>query len=163
MNVIKISIPNLNERREDIPALCNHFLKLSAKELSEETKYLSQEVEDYFSRLAWPGNVRQLENTCRWLTVMAPSREVRLEDMPNDLKHETTGSKTDWTDILKFWAEDSLSKGETELLNQALPEFEKTLIEVALSKTMGKKNEAAKLLGWGRNTLTRKIKQLGIL
>ena len=163
LNVIKISIPNLNERREDIPTLCDHFLKLSAKELSEETKYLSQEVEEYFSRLAWPGNVRQLENTCRWLTVMAPSREVRLEDLPNDLKHETTGSKTDWTDILKFWAEDSLSKGETELLDLALPEFEKTLIEVALSKTMGKKNEAAKLLGWGRNTLTRKIKQLGIL
>ena len=163
LNVIKISIPNLNERREDIPTLCHHFLKLSAKELSEETKYLSQEVEDYFSRLAWPGNVRQLENTCRWLTVMAPSREVRLEDLPSDLKHETTGSKTDWTDILKFWAEDSLSKGETELLDLALPEFEKTLIEVALSKTMGKKNEAAKLLGWGRNTLTRKIKQLGIL
>tara|TARA_B100001765_G_C19507130_1_gene343739 strand:+ start:867 stop:2252 length:1386 start_codon:yes stop_codon:yes gene_type:complete len=163
LNVIKISLPKLNERREDIADLCKHFLKLSAEELGEEAKYLSQEVEDYFLKLSWPGNVRQLENTCRWLTVMAPSREVRLEDLPNDLKSETTESKTDWTGMLKSWAEDSLGKGETKLLYLALPEFEKTMIKVALSKTMGKKNEAAKLLGWGRNTLTRKIKELRIV
>jgi len=162
LNVIKISLPNLNERRDDIPALCKHFLRLTALELKEETKYLSEEVEDYLSKLAWPGNVRQLENTCRWLTVMAPSRQIRLEDLPTDLKRESTGSKTEWTEKLKSWAEDSLAKGETELLDLALPEFEKTMIEAALNKTLGKKNGAAKLLGWGRNTLTRKIKDLGM-
>ena len=162
LNVIKISLPNLSERREDIPALCKHFLKISAQELNEEVKFLSEEVEDYFSRLSWPGNVRQLENACRWLTVMAPSRQIKLEDLPVDLKSESTESKTEWTGTLKSWAEDSLAKGETELLDLALPEFEKTMIEAALGKTMGKKNEAAKLLGWGRNTLTRKIKDLGM-
>ena len=162
LNVIKISLPNLSEKRTDIPALSKHFLKISALELNEEAKFLSEEVEDYFSRLSWPGNVRQLENACRWLTVMAPSREIKLEDLPADLKSESTESKAEWTGILKSWAEDSLEKGETELLNLALPEFEKTMIEAALDKTMGKKNEAAKLLGWGRNTLTRKIKDLGM-
>ncbi len=162
LNVIKISLPNLSERRADIPALSKHFLKISALELNEEVKFLSEEVEDYFSRLSWPGNVRQLENACRWLTVMAPSRQIKLEDLPADLKSESTESKAEWTGILKSWAEDSLEKGETELLNLALPEFEKTMIEAALDKTMGKKNEAAKLLGWGRNTLTRKIKDLGM-
>ena len=162
LNVIKITLPKLSERRDDIRALCQHFLKLTALELKEESKYLSEEVEDYFSKLAWPGNVRQLENVCRWLTVMAPSRQVRLEDLPADLKNESTGSKTEWTGILKSWAEDSLSKGETDLLDLALPEFEKTMIEAALNKTMGKKNAAAKLLGWGRNTLTRKIKEFGM-
>ena len=162
LNVIKITLPNLSERRTDIPALSKHFLKISASELNEEVKFLSEEVEDYFSRLSWPGNVRQLENACRWLTVMAPSRQIKLEDLPADLKNESTESKAEWTGILKSWAEDSLEKGETELLNLALPEFEKTMIEAALGKTMGKKNEAAKLLGWGRNTLTRKIKDLGM-
>lgn len=162
LNVIKITLPNLSERRADIPALSKHFLKISALELNEEVKFLSEEVEDYFSRLSWPGNVRQLENACRWLTVMAPSRQIKLEDLPADLKSESTESKAEWTGILKSWAEDSLEKGETELLNLALPEFEKTMIEAALDKTMGKKNEAAKLLGWGRNTLTRKIKDLGM-
>ena len=151
------------ERREDIGSLSKHFLKQSAEELGEEIKYLSQEVEDYFLRLSWPGNVRQLENTCRWLTVMTPSREIRLEDLPNDLKKDSTGSKNEWTDTLKTWAEDSFTKGEVGLLNLAMPEFEKAMIEVALSKSMGKKNEAAKLLGWGRNTITRKIKELGIV
>ena len=162
LNVIKISLPILSERRADIPALSKHFLKISALELNEEVKFLSEEVEDYFSRLSWPGNVRQLENACRWLTVMAPSRQIKLEDLPADLKSESTEPKAEWTGILKSWAEDSLEKGETELLNLALPEFEKTMIEAALDKTMGKKNEAAKLLGWGRNTLTRKIKDLGM-
>ena len=162
LNVIKISLPILSERRTDIPALSKHFLKISALELNEEVKFLSEEVEDYFSRLSWPGNVRQLENACRWLTVMAPSRQIKLEDLPEDLKSESTESKAEWAGILKSWAEDSLEKGETELLNLALPEFEKTMIEAALDKTMGKKNEAAKLLGWGRNTLTKKIKDLGM-
>jgi len=163
LNVIKLSLPKLNERKEDIPALSKHFLKISSEDLEDtETKYLSKEVEEYFLTLSWPGNVRQLENICRWITVMSPSREVRLEDLPNDLFVETMNNEKDWTNTLKKWAEEKLVQGETEILNAALPAFEKTLIEAALSRAMGKKKEAAKLLGWGRNTLTRKIKEIGI-
>ena len=93
---------------------------------------------------------------------MAPSRQIELEDLPPELKSESTIGKNDWATTLKSWAEDSLAKGETEILDLALPEFEKTMIEAALGKTLGKKNEAARLLGWGRNTLTRKIKELGM-
>ncbi|MBE20531.1 MAG: nitrogen regulation protein NR(I) [Gammaproteobacteria bacterium] len=162
LNVIKISLPKLSERREDIQVLCKHFFRITAAELDEDSKFLSQEVEDYFLKLEWPGNVRQLENVCRWLTVMAPSRQIELEDLPPELKNESTIGKNDWATTLKSWAEDSLAKGETEILDLALPEFEKTMIEAALGKTLGKKNEAARLLGWGRNTLTRKIKELGM-
>ena len=113
-------------------------------------------------RLPWPGNVRQLENTCRWLTVMSPSREIRLEDLPSDLITEDAKSARGWTDSLKSWAEVALAKGEVNLLESSLPEFERTMIRAALNKTMGKKKDAALLLGWGRNTLTRKIKELGL-
>ena len=161
LNVIKLTLPNLNERREDIPELAKHFFKLSSEELGEERKYLSQEVEDYFLSLPWPGNVRQLENTCRWLTVMSPTREIRLEDLSDDLISEETNG-TEWTDLLNLWVENSLAKGENNLLEQTLPDFEKTMIKATLRKTKGKKKEAANILGWGRNTLTRKIKELGL-
>ena len=161
LNVIKLTLPNLNERREDIPALAKHFFKLSSEELGEERKYLSQEVEDYFLSLPWPGNVRQLENTCRWLTVMSPTREIRLEDLSDDLISEET-SGAEWTDLLNLWVENSLAKGEDNLLEKTLPEFEKTMIKATLRKTKGRKKEAANILGWGRNTLTRKIKELGL-
>ena len=162
INVIRINLPKLSDRREDIPQLCRHFFKVSSSELEEELKFLSEEVEKYFMNLTWPGNVRQLENICRLLTVMSPSREIRLEDLPDDLKNETVAVKEDWTTFLKNWADNSLSNGEEGLLNIALPEFEKTMIKAALNKTLGRKNEAAKLLGWGRNTLTRKIKELNL-
>ena len=162
INVIRINLPKLSDRREDIPQLCRHFFKVSSSELEEELKFLSEEVEKYFMNLTWPGNVRQLENMCRLLTVMSPSREIRLEDLPDDLKNETVAVKEDWTTLLKNWADNSLSNGEEGLLNIALPEFEKTMIKAALNKTLGRKNEAAKLLGWGRNTLTRKIKELNL-
>jgi two-component system nitrogen regulation response regulator GlnG len=161
LNVIKLTLPNLNERREDIPALAKHFFKLSSEELGEERKYLSQEVEDYFLSLPWPGNVRQLENTCRWLTVMSPTREIRLEDLSDDLISEET-NEAEWTDLLNLWVENSLAKGENNLLEKTLPDFEQTLIKATLRKTKGKKKEAADILGWGRNTLTRKIKELGL-
>ena len=125
-------------------------------------KSLDSEGFERLKKHSWPGNVRQLENTCRWLTVMSPSREVKIEDLPNDLKIESTETNKDWVEKLKAWAADCLSKGEVELLNSALPEFEKAMIEVALNKTLGRKKEAAILLGWGRNTLTRKIKELDI-
>jgi two-component system nitrogen regulation response regulator GlnG len=162
LNVIKITLPNLNERREDVPALSKHFFRVSSEELEEERKFLSAEVERYFMSLPWPGNVRQLENTCRWLTVMAPTREIRLEDLPDELMAEDSESSKSWTDSLKSWAEGSAAKGEINLLETTLPEFERTMIKVALNKTMGKKKDAALLLGWGRNTLTRKIKELGL-
>ncbi|MAS58232.1 MAG: nitrogen regulation protein NR(I) [Gammaproteobacteria bacterium] len=163
INVIKLNLPKLNERKEDITPLAKHFLKISSKEIrDQETKYLSKEVEEYFIHLPWPGNVRQLENVCRWLTVMSPSLEIRIEDLPKDLIIDSSNTKQDWSDILKIWAEETLLKGETKILDIAIPEFEKTLIKAALNKAMGKKKEAAKLLGWGRNTLTRKIKEIGI-
>ena len=163
INVIKLNLPKLNERKEDITSLAKHFLKISSREIrDQETKYLSKEVEEYFMHLPWPGNVRQLENVCRWLTVMSPSLEIRIEDLPKDLIIDSSNTKQDWSDILKIWAEETLLKGETKILDIAIPEFEKTLIKAALNKSMGKKKEAAKLLGWGRNTLTRKIKEIGI-
>jgi len=162
LNVIKLSLPKLNERKEDIPTLVKHFFKKSSDELSEEKKYLSAEVEDYFMTLSWPGNVRQLENTCRWLTVMSPTREVKLEDLPDDLKVENIENMNDWTKVLQTWSENYLAKGNNNLLEEAIPDFERTIIKVALNKTMGRKKEAAELLGWGRNTLTRKIKELGL-
>ena len=163
LNVIKLILPKLNERKEDISVLAKHFLKISSKEIGElENKYLSKEVEEYFLHLPWPGNVRQLENVCRWLTVMSPSQEIRIEDLPKELLTEISNTQNNWSETLRKWVKESLLKGETNILEIALPEFEKTLIEEALKKTKGKKKEAAKLLGWGRNTLTRKIKEIGI-
>ena len=162
LNVIKLSLPKLNERKEDIPTLVKHFFQKSSDELVEEKKYLSAEVEDYFMTLSWPGNVRQLENTCRWLTVMSPTREVKLEDLPDDLKVENIENMNDWTKVLQTWSENYLAKGNNNLLEEVIPDFERTIIKVALNKTMGRKKEAAELLGWGRNTLTRKIKELGL-
>ena len=162
LNVIKLSLPKLNERKEDIPELVKHFFQKSSEELKEEKKYLSEEVENYFKTLSWPGNVRQLENTCRWLTVMSPSKEVKLEDLPDELKLENVEEENNWKIVLKSWSENYLENGNKNLLEEVGPEFERTLIRVALNKTKGKKKEAAELLGWGRNTLTRKIKELGI-
>ena len=162
LNVIKLSLPKLNERKEDIPELVKHFFQKSSEELQEEKKFLSEEVENYFRTLSWPGNVRQLENTCRWLTVMSPSKEVKLEDLPDELKLENSEEENNWKVVLKSWSENYLENGNKNLLEEVGPEFERTLIRVALNKTKGKKKEAAELLGWGRNTLTRKIKELGI-
>jgi len=162
LNVIKLSLPKLSERKEDIPDLVKHFFQKSSEELKEEKKYLSEEVENYFKTLSWPGNVRQLENTCRWLTVMSPSKEVKLEDLPDELKIENAEEENNWKIVLRSWSENYLENGNKNLLEEVGPEFERTLISVALNKTKGKKKEAAELLGWGRNTLSRKIKELGI-
>ena len=166
LNVIRIQIPSLRERKEDIPALLNLFLRRAAQEIGVETKNLLPEVEAYLSNLDWPGNVRQLENTCRWLTVMASSREVHMSDLPLDLQPEavqqTQPMDQSWESALQSWAEKQLAMGKDELLNDAMPKFEKIMINAALEKTSGKRQEAAKLLGWGRNTLTRKIKELGM-
>ncbi|WP_297189189.1 nitrogen regulation protein NR(I) [uncultured Porticoccus sp.] len=165
LNVIRIHLPKLADRREDIPMLMQYFLQRAAKELETETKTLSSEVEQFLSLLPWAGNVRQLENTCRWLTVMASGREVHMEDLPPELrdspveKNVTSGS---WQQQLRSWADAELHAGRQDILASAVPIFERTLIETALSHTRGRKRDAAELLGWGRNTLTRKLKELGM-
>ena len=194
LNVIRIQLPPLKDRREDIPMLARRFLKNAAKELNVEPKLLSPELEAYMCALPWPGNVRQLENTCRWLTVMAPGQEATLQDLPPELhnaEHHVTehheqievqdsnlastsdtssitpqfSNKTEtdsWQTSLRTWASVHLANGETDILETAVPEFEKILLETALEFTHGHKQEAARLLGWGRNTLTRKLKSLNI-
>ena len=164
LNVIRIHIPSLRERREDIPLLINHFMKKAADELGGDAKRLDAETEEYLSRLDWPGNVRQLENTCRWLTVMSPGQEVHLEDLPPELKQSESSEaeSENWLKPLQSWAERRFAGGEVGILDSAVPEFERIMIETALRKTGGHRQEAARLLGWGRNTLTRKIKELGM-
>ncbi|MEC8428845.1 MAG: nitrogen regulation protein NR(I), partial [Pseudomonadota bacterium] len=164
LNVIRIHIPSLNERREDVPRLAQHFFHRAAKELGGEPKILLPETQDYLSNLSWPGNVRQLENTCRWITVMASGREVLIEDLPPELTHSKPESSTsnDWEKALRLWADQALARGQDHILSEAVPTFERALIETALKHTAGRKRDAANLLGWGRNTLTRKLKELGM-
>ena len=171
LNVIRMHLPRLRDRREDIPKLVQFFLKQSAKDLDVEPKVASPDVEAYLSNLSWPGNVRQLENTCRWLTVMASGREILLPDLPQELvesgQQQVRSAQSaaaithlSWEEALRAWAERELDSGREKILDTATPAFEKTMIEVALNKTGGRKKEAAELLGWGRNTLTRKLKEL---
>ena len=161
LNVIRIHIPRLCERREDISQLVEHFLKVAAKELDVEPKVLRPETEKYLVGLEWPGNVRQLENFCRWITVMASGREVYLTDLPPELSNSksTSDENTNWTEALHAWADQQLSLGNTGILDEATPLLERTLIDIALKHTAGRRRDAADLLGWGRNTLTRKIKE----
>jgi two-component system nitrogen regulation response regulator GlnG len=165
LNVIRIHIPSLSDRRDDIPLLCHFFLKQIAQELDIEPKVIRPEVYRYLMTLDWPGNVRQLENTCRWLTVMASGREIHREDLPPELTADANiegSGGDDWESALRSWADNTLGRGEHDILSVATPNFERILIETALKHTSGKKQEAAKLLGWGRNTLTRKIKELSL-
>jgi len=164
LNVIRIQIPPLRERKEDIPALLHLFLQKAADEIQVEPKHLLADVETYLSSLDWPGNVRQLENSCRWITVMASSREIHMTDLPPELLPENSNPvelpAKNWEDGLQNWVEAQLMMGKEDILNEAQPRFERILINAALAKTHGKRQEAARLLGWGRNTLTRKIKEL---
>jgi len=164
LNVIRINLPPLRDRQEDIPVLLNYFLKNAAKELSVDVKKLRPEAEKFLSNLTWPGNVRQLENLCRWLTVMAPGPEIHLDDLPDELKdgEGTTVTTDNWQDALKIWAKSQLNTGKEGIMESATPEFEKVLISTVLYHTAGRRQEAAILLGLGRNTLTRKIKELNI-
>ncbi len=165
LNVIRVHIPSLNERREDIPRLARHFLSRSAKELGVESKILKPETERFLRDLTWPGNVRQLENTCRWITVMASGREVLVSDLPPELlesSNERPVVHGNWEQALRGWADQRLFEGERGILKEAERQFEQVLIETALKHTGGRKRDASELLGWGRNTLTRKLKELGI-
>ncbi len=166
LNVIRIHVPALRERRSDIPALVRFFLDRAAKELKVEPKTPVPEVIEALQAMDWPGNVRQLENACRWMTVMASGSEIHLEEIPGELLEESGGTvatdAANWEHLLRNWADSFFGKGEEAILDTAMPVFERTLIEVALKHTAGRRQEAARLLGWGRNTLTRKIKELGI-
>ena len=161
LNVIRVHTPALRERREDIVTLLRHFLSAAAVELQTEAKILRPEVIQFLSKLDWPGNVRQLENTCRWLTVMASGQEIHLDDLPPELGAYDADAalELDWEIGLRRWAETALGHGEERLLEVAVPKFESVLIDVALNHSGGRRQDAARLLGWGRNTLTRKIKE----
>lgn len=164
LNVIRIHIPKLSERRQDIPKLMQHFFQRAADELGGEPKLLLPETEQFLMQLDWPGNVRQLENTCRWITVMASGREVHLTDLPPELNRESVPAnevdEADWKSLLQQWARRELIQGRRQILEQATPDFERVMIEAALQHSHGRKRDAAELLGWGRNTLTRKMKDL---
>ncbi|ROH93156.1 nitrogen regulation protein NR(I) [Stagnimonas aquatica] len=198
LNVIRVRIPALRERPEDVPPLMRHFLARAGEELKTEPKRVLPEVMARLQNFEWPGNVRQLENTCRWLTVMAPGREIHLQDLPPEIAERaaveasrpvappaaapavlaaeapvTAAAATpvmpaastaggDWLSDLRLWARAELAKGRDGLLDEAAPAFERALLEVALEASRGQRIEAAKRLGWGRNTLTRKIKELGL-
>ena len=166
LNVIRIHIPRLSQRREDIPRLMQYFFQRAAEELGGDPKILLPETEEFLTSLEWPGNVRQLENTCRWITVMASGREIHLRDLPPELgKSPATApesDRADWREMLSRWTRNELRQGKHQILMEALPAFEQVMIEVALEHTQGRKRDAAELLGWGRNTLTRKIKELGL-
>jgi two-component system nitrogen regulation response regulator GlnG len=164
LNVIRINTPPLRQRREDIPLLLNHYLAEAGEELGSPPKRIDASALEALQAFSWPGNVRQLVNATRRLTVTAPGTVITAEDIPGELGGSETAAHAakEWTRVLATWAERQLHKGEEPLLDKALPEFEKTLIELALARTNGHRQDAAKLLGWGRNTLTRKMKALHI-
>lgn len=164
LNVIRVHLPKLSDRREDIPLLMGHFLSKAAIELGVESKVLLPDTISKLQQCAWPGNVRQLENTARWITVMGSGTEIHPEDLPPELLEEQApaGDGSDWQSALRTWARHCLAHGGQAVLKDALPEFERILLETALEHTGGRKQEAAQLLGWGRNTLTRKLKELSL-
>ncbi|MEY1579226.1 nitrogen regulation protein NR(I) [Providencia manganoxydans] len=171
LNVIRVQLPPLRERTEDIPRLAHYFLQNTAKELGVDSKVLHPDSLHILQHYYWSGNVRQLENVCRWLTVMAASQEILPQDLPEDLldnRHQedvTTSpmpSNVPWFELLERWTRDALADGKENLLAQTTPLMEHTMLNCALKYTKGHKQEAARLLGWGRNTLTRKLKELGI-
>ena len=162
LNVIRVQVPALRDRREDVRPLLEHYLAQAAAELGCEAKRLTPEAARRLGNFDWPGNVRELVNACRRLTVLAPGGEIRLEDIPAEFGGD--GSRPDngrdWASMLGQWARQRLSEGRTPILSDAVPQFERTLIRAALHQAGGRRQKAAQLLGWGRNTLTRKIRDL---
>ena len=164
LNVIRIELPPLRARHEDVPDLLEHYLRVAAQELGVEPKSLTSDAREKLSAYSWPGNVRELVNLCRRFTVLAPGNEIRAEDLPAEITGALTHAapEQDWTCALAQWADRQALSPPRPLLDDALPAFERTLIRVALKHTQGHRQDAAKLLGWGRNTLTRKLKELGM-
>lgn len=176
LNVIRLRVPPLRERRDDIPALLDYFLQRAAQELNTAPKRLDPGVRALLSTREWPGNVRELENHCRWLTVMAPGDEIVMDDLPGERRQApaaapgppapagggSNGVTAAWDEQLADWAARTLADGGERLLDDALPRFERAVIQAALAQAGGRRQEAARLLGWGRNTLTRKIRELNL-
>ena len=162
LNVIRLRLPSLRERREDIPLLARYFLAKSARDLGVEAKRLSDAAMAYLAGQSFPGNVRQLENICHWLTVMAPTQVIEAGDLPAELRTEAPVAETDWLWALAHEVERMLARGESSIMESLATRFEKTLIAKALAHTGGRRIEAANLLGIGRNTITRKIAELGL-
>jgi two-component system nitrogen regulation response regulator GlnG len=164
LNVIRLRLPPLRERREDIPLLAKYFLQKSAKELGGEQKVLSEAALTFLSAQDIPGNVRQLENLCHWLTVMTPTQQVEIADLPAEWREASPAASAggDWHTLLAQQAVQMLQRGEPNILDTLTKEFERTLITQALQHTGGRRIEASTLLGMGRNTLTRKIQELGL-
>ena len=161
LNVIRIQLPPLRERSSDVPLLLSYFLQRAADDLQTEKKVLLPNVIDFLQTLPWPGNVRQLENISRWMTVMAAGRDVTMDDLPPELFDiQKSVSSGDWRTLLSQEIQQRLEAGESRILDDLVPEFERLALEVALQKTAGRKKDAAELLGWGRNTLTRKLKEI---
>ena len=164
LNVIRLRLPTLRERREDIPLLIKHFLQQSALDLGVETKQPTAAALKYLSAVNWSGNVRQLENVCHWLTVMAPGQNIDVADLPPELKDDNskTSAAMSWQEALAEEVTDALNRGEQNVLETRTQIFERILISKALAHTNGRRIEAANQLGMGRNTLTRKIQELDI-
>lgn len=175
LNVININMPPLRERNNDIPMLAKHFLNSAAIESHTEPKKLTSEVLVFLCRQSWPGNVRQLKNLCKYLTIMVTGRDIQMVDLPQDFlnAHQNqvkanptlsggTKEGTSWQEQLRNWVDGRLKAGERDILSEAVPEFERVMLEATLEFTGNHKQESAKLLGWGRNTLTRKIKELNL-
>jgi two-component system, NtrC family, nitrogen regulation response regulator GlnG len=164
LNVIRIELPPLRARHEDVSDLLEHYMRLAAQELGVESKALTPEAREKLSAYSWPGNVRELVNLCRRFTVLAPGNEIRAEDLPPEITGAIANAspEQDWTSSLAQWADRQALSPPRPLLDDALPAFERTLIRVALKHTQGHRQDAAKLLGWGRNTLTRKLKELAM-
>lgn len=177
LNVIHINMPPLRDRNNDIPMLAKHFLTQAALENNQEPKKLTSEVLVFLCRQPWPGNVRQLKNLCKYLTIMVTGRDIQLSDLPAEFLNSSrtqqsvitstsiTGNvkePTSWQEQLRNWVDGRLRAGEQDILSEAGPEFERVMLEAALEFTGNHKQESAKLLGWGRNTLTRKIKELNL-
>ncbi len=163
LNVIRIESPPLRKRKEDIELLLKHYLDLAATELGVEAKSLSAATLKQLRQFDWPGNVRQLVNVCRRLTVTAPGVRVDTEDLPPEFLVDADRQGSDWHLAFKAWAEQTLNEStDPTLAVTAVAELEKMLIQAALAHAGGHRQKAAKLLGWGRNTLTRKIKALGL-
>ena len=164
LNVIKIEVPPLRNRKEDISDLSKFFLKNYSDSLDEDLRVITDEAMTSLSRYDWPGNVRQLENVCYWLTLMSPSQSVKVQDLPTEVKEfEVTDiPSTSWEDGMQNWLKNVSMNIDSGLSEIAISKIEKMLIRTALEKSNGKKNDAAQILGWGRNTLSKKMKEHGI-
>ena len=161
LNVIRVDVPPLRQRKEDIGDLSSTFLKRHADSLLDEPKVLSPEALLALSQYDWPGNVRQLENTCYWIALMAPTQNVKLEDLPGEIisTEQSPQSQDDgWKSGFSQWLGEIYKSNSENMLEIIEPTLDKVMIDFALEKTGGKKQEAAKVLGLGRNTLTKKIK-----